>query len=57
MKKCCICGKKFDGFGNNPWPVVKGGCAVCCDDCNTKCVLPARLEKILENGSGTEQSK
>ena len=23
IKKCCICGDYFDGWGNNPWPVKK----------------------------------
>ena len=41
MKKCCICGKKFEGWGNNPAPVkIRGRC---CDDCNSTQVIPARL--------------
>ena len=28
---CCICGKEFEGDGNNPYPVADEG--VCCDDC------------------------
>lgn len=55
--KCCICGKKLTGFGNNPWPVVKGGCAVCCDMCNETVVIPQRLLRIMESDDGTEQSK
>lgn len=23
-KTCCICGKPFDGYGNNPAPVIDG---------------------------------
>ena len=58
MKKCCICGCKFEGFGNNPAPVVKGGCAVCCEFCNDTVVIPARIKQMLENKKrGTEQSK
>ena len=30
--KCCICGKYFEGYGNNPWPVKEKG--RCCDDCD-----------------------
>ena len=41
---CCICGKKFNGFGNNPAPVKQDG--ECCDDCNNSYVLAARL-KVL----------
>ena len=38
---CVICGKEFNGYGNNPWPVVKSG--KCCDECNFDIVLPARM--------------
>lgn len=44
---CCICGKKFTGFGNNPFPVNKEAEARCCDDCNYTVVVPARLEVII----------
>ena len=40
-KTCCICGKEFKGWGNNPYPVKMEG--VCCDECNLKAVIPARL--------------
>ena len=40
-KVCCICGKEFTGFGNNPWPVKEEG--ECCDDCNHDKVVPARI--------------
>lgn len=38
---CCICGEKFNDFGNNPSPVADTG--KCCDACNLKFVIPARL--------------
>lgn len=44
---CCICGKKFTGFGNNPWPVVKDETARCCDECNSTKVLAARLAQMF----------
>ena len=44
---CCICGKTFTGWGNNPHPVVSDRKAVCCDRCNLYVVLPARI-KLLE---------
>ena len=28
IKKCCICGDYFDGWGNNPWPVKSTGTVV-----------------------------
>jgi hypothetical protein len=42
-KKCCICGKPLNGYGNNPWPYVKDENARCCDECNAK-VIAARIE-------------
>lgn len=48
-KVCCICGKKFTGWGNNPWPVNNEEGAECCDDCNYEFVIPARLNDIVNN--------
>jgi len=38
---CCICGEEIDGYGNNPEPVKSEG--RCCDACNMKFVIPARM--------------
>jgi hypothetical protein len=46
MKKCCICNKSFDGFGNNPDPVKKRG--YCCDNCNLMVVIPERIKQFQE---------
>ena len=35
--KCCLCGRMFDGWGNNPAPLRDKG--VCCDDCNGGVIL------------------
>lgn len=43
IKKCCICGIYFIGYGNNPAPLKKYG--RCCDDCNKK-VIAARIREI-----------
>ncbi len=43
---CCICGQKFTGWGNNPYPVVDDDDARCCDMCNQMRVLPARLAQM-----------
>lgn len=48
---CCICGKKFTGWGNNPWPVVKDEDALCCDGCNATAVLPARIAGLREENN------
>jgi hypothetical protein len=39
---CCICGEEAAGYGNNPEPYKSKG--KCCDACNLKFVIPARLE-------------
>ena len=41
---CCICGKEFEGYGNNPAPYKNTG--VCCDECNARYVIPARIERL-----------
>lgn len=46
IKKCCICGKRIIGYGNNPWPVVEKQNAECCDDCNSTEVIPARIARM-----------
>ena len=51
LKKCCICGKEFVGWGNNPYPVNKDEDARCCDDCNAMYVIPARLEALAKRDS------
>lgn len=45
---CCFCGGVFEGYGNNPWPANKTEGAVCCNDCNSLYVIPARLEAMFE---------
>nr|DAI32692.1 MAG TPA: Recombination endonuclease VII [Caudoviricetes sp.] len=43
---CCLCKRKFEGYGNNPAPVLFRG--RCCDKCNRQIVLIVRL-KLLSN--------
>lgn len=46
---CCICGKEFEGWGNNPWPIgwdVYSEEDRCCDECNIKRVIPARIANL-----------
>lgn len=52
---CCLCGKRIEGQGNNPYPLKRTG--RCCDECNIEKVIPARILKendhheiIEENG-------
>lgn len=44
---CAICGTLFNGYGNNPWPVVEDDDARCCDYCNHTEVVPARMAMVL----------
>lgn len=43
IHKCSICGKQFEGWGNNPRPVTNGDNDVCCDECNEEKVIPTRI--------------
>ena len=46
VKKCVICGRIINGYGNNAEPIKKGRC---CNRCNEMYVIPKRLELILNN--------
>lgn len=56
LQTCCICGKLFRGYGNNPQGAVKidNGNVIflkfkendkCCDMCNGMYVLPGKMCK------------
>ena len=32
-KKCCICERKLNSYGNNAYPIKEG---MCCDNCNIR---------------------
>ena len=42
---CCLCHKKFNGHGNNPYPLAKQ-IYECCNKCNMEKVIPARLKGV-----------
>jgi len=44
--KCCLCKKQKYGFGNNPAPLTEDG--RCCDECNSKKVIPARMKMMFD---------
>lgn len=54
---CCICGEKIDGYGNNPEPYISAENGHCCDACNTKFVIPARLEQSLSREGAADENK
>ena len=43
-QKCCICGKTFYGYGNDPYPLKEEG--ECCESCQWEKVLPERYNKL-----------
>lgn len=45
---CSICGKEYDGDGNNAKPVNDGRC---CDECNANVVIPRRLADLNKSES------
>lgn len=46
--KCSICGKEIDGNGNNP-VLIEG--TYCCDECNSRVVIPYRtFLSAMKNG-------
>lgn len=45
---CCICGEPLEDYGNNPEPFMSSINGKCCDGCNLKFVIPARLE-VMED--------
>ena len=44
--KCVLCKRECIGYGNNPEPLSKMG--QCCDDCNSKKVILARLKLLIK---------
>ena len=47
---CCICGRKFHGYGNNPQPVSQNPKERCCDACNRAVVIPERIKRYYIHG-------
>ena len=43
IKICSICGNEYEGWGNNAEPLNGGKC---CDNCNDRVVIPARINAI-----------
>lgn len=48
---CCICGEELDGYGNNAEPYAHGRC---CDACNFRFVIPARLNAMNKDVDDSE---
>lgn len=54
IESCCLCGKLFTGYGNNPWPLASNGCR-CCDECNLNKVVPARIRLMNQKDKETKE--
>ncbi len=54
-KVCVICGDEFEGFGNNPEPVVSADKGLCCDGCNFYKVIPARIRDAQRRKQNAER--
>ena len=47
--KCCLCGGRYENYGNNPAPLMEDTDKKpnrCCDECNKTKVIPARLKGV-----------
>jgi hypothetical protein len=42
---CAICHEEYQGHGNNAEPAARG---LCCDACNARVVMPARIRAMTE---------
>lgn len=49
-KKCVICGKEITDYGNSAMLITDEG--VCCDECNQRIVVPARISLYLLEKDG-----
>lgn len=45
-KKCCICERKLNSYGNNAYPIKEG---MCCNNCKIRFVVPARMFLHMTN--------
>jgi hypothetical protein len=50
---CCICKEEFEGEGNNSVSCRRDG--LCCDKCNLKKVIPARIRSLKKLETLTKQ--
>lgn len=53
-KICSICGKKYEGYGNNAQPINDGRC---CDYCNSTVVIPTRIQNFATKGKNNNGNK
>ena len=49
---CSICGKGYEGYGNNAQPINNGRC---CESCNATVVIPRRIQEY-QNRKGKNRN-
>jgi hypothetical protein len=54
-RTCSVCSEKYNGWGNNPAPIKADD--QCCDDCNSKFVIPLRMGLITKKQVKTAMKK
>jgi len=47
VKTCWICSDDFSEWGNNPSPLGPST-EKCCDECNNRLVIPARIRELAK---------
>lgn len=57
MLRCNLCGNKIFDYGNNPYPLMMNDDDRCCDLCNSKYVIPARIANATEEFTKDELAK
>ena len=47
---CCLCDGRYERWGNNPYPLCDEHDheSRCCDDCNARKVIPARMVDMFK---------
>ena len=53
-KICCICNKKYEGYGNNALSLKQG---FCCDGCNLLVIIKRLRQITLNRVKGGENEK
>ena len=52
-RTCPLCGRTFAGTGNSPEPLARLADGPCCDECNYRVVIPARVRLLAGHAGAT----
>ena len=58
-RPCALCTGSYEGYGNNPQPVLEDMNDRVCDSCNWNIVIPARIRvmKMTEYDNAVERQR